>query len=238
MKIKTLIAGISLLVLAGQGFSQICDFDGRLKKSSAIGGFLDGVKKALGMPQDLPDLAPDAEAMAQSLEVSRRRFEPSDCAVAEGCVDAPGERVLLKFDAAILNLGKADLVVGDPGRRPDLFVFSPCHNHYHLPHITELALLSKEGETVLRKRKHAFCLLDIRDLRRQGRPRRYTCSNQGISAGWADVYAKSLPCQWLDVTGVPPGDYVLEMAVNPDGKFAESSRANNVARVPVHLPQI
>ena len=42
-----------------------------------------------------------------------------------------------------------------------------------------------------------------------------TCSDQGIQAGWADVYGAHLDCQWIDVTDVPAGIYTLEIEVNP-----------------------
>jgi lysyl oxidase-like protein 2/3/4 len=50
------------------------------------------------------------------------------------------------------------------------------------------------------------------------------------------VYTKSLDCQWLDITAVPAGSYVLEVTVNPDARITESSYANNVVRVPVVVP--
>ena len=44
----------------------------------------------------------------------------------------------------------------------------------------------------------------------------YDCSNQGIQAGWSDLYGNSLDCQWLDVTDVPPGDYFLAALTDLD----------------------
>jgi lysyl oxidase len=45
-----------------------------------------------------------------------------------------------------------------------------------------------------------------------------------------------MDCQWLDITAVPAGSYVLEVTVNPDALITESSYANNVVRVPVVVP--
>jgi hypothetical protein len=36
----------------------------------------------------------------------------------------------------------------------------------------------------------------------------YVCGNQGITSGWADLYSKNLSGQWIDITGVPDGDYI------------------------------
>ena len=72
-------------------------------------------------------------------------------------------------------------------------------------------------------------------------PAKYTCSNQGISVGWSDVYDASLDCQWIDVTGVAPGQYLLRVTINggPNGAhvFAESDYTDNVATVPVTIPK-
>ena len=65
--------------------------------------------------------------------------------------------------------------------------------------------------------KQAFCLVDIENWAwpelGNGDPT-YTCINQGISVGWLDVYDRFLDCQWIDVTGVPYGDYTLRIEVN------------------------
>lgn len=48
----------------------------------------------------------------------------------------------------------------------------------------------------------------------------------GVSAGWRDVYDRSLWFQWVDVSNVAPGTYVLRADVNPDGAVVESDPAN------------
>jgi hypothetical protein len=63
----------------------------------------------------------------------------------------------------------------------------------------------------------------------------YTCSEQGISSGWSDVYGNDLDCQWLDVTGLEPGDYQLYIAVNSERLFHEMSFENNDATIQLTL---
>lgn len=36
------------------------------------------------------------------------------------------------------------------------------------------------------------------------------CS-QGLSPGCHDIYAANIDCQWIDITDVPPGNYVLKV---------------------------
>lgn len=57
--------------------------------------------------------------------------------------------------------------------------------------------------------------------------------NQGISVGWADTYGIKLPGQWIDVTNVPDGDYILEVETNPEHSFQEKSYSNNFTSKPV-----
>jgi hypothetical protein len=62
-------------------------------------------------------------------------------------------------------------------------------------------------------------------------------TNQGISVGWADTYDPTLDGQWIDVTDVAPGAYVLEAEVNAEHVYEELDYSNNRGYVPtVVLP--
>ena len=63
----------------------------------------------------------------------------------------------------------------------------------------------------------------------------YDCSNQGLQAGWADIYTNDLDCQWLDITDVPPGNDRLQVTLNPACTFDEVSFDNNTTWVRVTL---
>ena len=52
-------------------------------------------------------------------------------------------------------------------------------------------------------------------------------SVQGIDVGYADVYSRDLPNQWIDVSSVPNGDYWLEITTDPDNRIQESNETNN-----------
>ena len=66
-------------------------------------------------------------------------------------------------------------------------------------------------------------------------PTGYSCLRQGISRGWADVYTSDLPCQWIDVTDLPPGRYTLRLVVNPLRTLPESDYDNNLFTIDVQL---
>lgn len=58
---------------------------------------------------------------------------------------------------------------------------------------------------------------------------------QGMSVGWTDVYNWFLPAQYVEVSGVADGDYILETTVDPTGRLIESAKDNNCGSVRVRL---
>lgn len=92
--------------------------------------------------------------------------------------------------------------------------------------------------------KRGFCVIDYtRADEYPGTPdkRKYTeCGygttihgNQGIGVGWADTYIRRLPGQWIDVTNVADGDYILDVETNPERSFQEARYDNNSASRPI-----
>lgn len=192
-----------------------------------------------------PDLSINAERLAKEYDVVSRTFVPTDCAVEEGLVSGPGTFTLLRFTTATPNVGNADLVIGDPTdpmnpyRVSGAFQFSACHGHYHFAGYALYELLTPNGQILVSGRKQAFCLEDSNRIRRDA-PKNpfYTCDFQGITAGWDDVYSKYLAGQWLDVTGVLPGNYLLRVTINPDGILPDADLSNNQATVPVTISKV
>src|SRR5262249_40124775 len=156
----------------------------------------------------LPDLHIDQATLQNEITISNQDFAANSCEIMEGCITTPGTRRLLGFSVKTPNFGTADLRFGNPATSP-LFVYSQCHGHYHFRGYAEYRLLDAQNTVVVTGRKQAFCLLD---LQRQTFPLgssapQFDCGNQGISVGWADIYSNGLPCQYLDVTDVPAGNY-------------------------------
>ena len=91
-------------------------------------------------------------------------------------------------------------------------------------------------------RKQGFCVIDvipaaIPGVLPPGPPKYLSCTtNQGISVGWADEYQFLLDGQWIDITDVPSGPYVLEVEVNAEHFFQESDYSNNAAAVNILVP--
>jgi hypothetical protein len=154
----------------------------------------------------MPNITINAARLQSSVVFRTAQFKATDCAVFEGCVSGTGKRSLMKFDVDTPNIGTADLFLGNPTNNP-VFVFSPCHGHYHLEGYAIYELLYLSGAPVIVNgssvvgHKQAFCLEDFQQWDPNAGPAKYTCSNQGISVGWSDVYGSYLDCQWIDVTG-------------------------------------
>jgi len=127
------------------------------------------------------------------------------------------------------------------------FVYHETHLHVHFEdwaiyRLRELLPGGGVGGVVMEGEKTSFCLLDSKayDLGLPGAPptAQYTeCeSSQGISVGWTDIYAKTLPGQSLLACGIPSGTYWLESEADPEDSVLELDETNNVARVQVTIP--
>jgi hypothetical protein len=207
--------------------------------------------------RDLPNLVIDTARVQSSETFKTEMFTAKDCAYVENSLTGTGKRTLVRFDVSSANRGTSALVLGNPVGSP-LFVYSPCHKHYHFNGYALYELFKSDPRTtnspaLVSGRKQAFCLEDFeRDpLSPSAGPAVYTCGNQGISVGWADTYASYLDGQWLDITGVAPGTYWLRVIINPYNvagspiydpnspaaiALRESDYSDNVAVVPVTIP--
>ncbi|KTF88080.1 hypothetical protein cypCar_00019454 [Cyprinus carpio] len=102
--------------------------------------------------------------------------------------------------------------------------------HYHsVDAFSNYDLLdATTGRKVAEGHKASFCLEDTScdpaglELR--------SFLEQGLGPGCYDTYNANIDCQWIDITDVSPGDYILKVTVNPGFQVQESDFSNNVAR--------
>ena len=188
-----------------------------------------------------PDLVIDSGRILSSLDVVTRTFSSSACELEEHSIEAAGARRLLRFDLAVVNVGDGDLLVGDPVAGPysSEFHLAPCHQHYHLDGFSDFKLLNLDGSVAALGHKQAFCMEDSVKYG-AGASHGYTCENQGITSGWADVYTKYLSGQWIDITGLAAGDYVLRVEINATDTFYEgpAPSARNFEEVTIRIPAL
>ena len=185
------------------------------------------------------DLFPDATMITGNYAVEDQFFAPTSCAIAEGTLGGSGTRRLLRFDTWTPNIGTADMFLGVPDTTSGRFTYSACHGHYHFDSYAGYELLSADGLCVVAVgHKQAFCLEDFyhypAPLDRSNA--QYDCGYQGIERNWQDVYARIYDGQWIDVTGVAPGNYILRVRINTQHLLNETNYDNNVINVPVVIP--
>ena len=193
-----------------------------------------------------PDLTIDPQRFVSQMEIVDRLFDPvrDQCAFEEGVIRAAGYRRLLRFDTVIMNGGEGDLLIGDRSdpNNPyaQYFEYSPCHGHYHIHGFSEYLLLDANGATVVTGHKQGFCLTDsfkYGDSKSHG----YDCQFQGVTSGWGDWYYKQLVGQWIDITGVPEGDYTVRVLINGTSDSAAifdegANRYTNRIETKIHVP--
>jgi len=171
----------------------------------------------------------------ESINKVTTTFRQSDCAVVENSLgnelcpfDPNYPRTLLRFSTGVWNQGNTDLQVSRTAN-PEWFEWGSCHRHYHFKNFTLYELVNEANNEVVTGRKQAFCLMDIRKMDPSAGSSKYGCSNQGITAGWADIYSYNLDGQWIDITGVPAGSYTLRVTINYGRDLTESDYTDNTA---------
>jgi hypothetical protein len=197
--------------------------------------------------QDMPDLVLDSALLQSTVGFDLQSFASTACELqpVDLCVGGPGPRALLRFSVLAVNQGTADLVLGvppviEPPNQGE-FIYSTCHMHFHFTSFARYELRQRGTTTVVAPgQKRSFCVEDTRQVDTAAPiAKKYCCTDacqnrQGVQVGWGDLYPSTLPCQWIDITGVAPGDYDLCVFLNTEGLLAEDP-AGNSACVPVTL---
>lgn len=146
----------------------------------------------------------------------------------------------------------------------DTYEFHATHAHFHYKSFGQAFLYRLRSDGLLQKvresKKNGFCLVDVENTRfgtdaggqpnRGEAPRTYyfpRCNApterdatgvalvSGISAGWADVYNWFLADQYIEISGVPDGLYVLETVANPAQTVHETTLDDIASSVLIQL---
>ncbi|MCP9487310.1 MAG: lysyl oxidase family protein [Gaiellaceae bacterium MAG52_C11] len=219
---------------------------------------------SLGWPATaelLPDLDQEAPSKLVVTEVTRAGRRVVRLGFASAVTNVGAGPLLVDGSRRSLSAGpmRADQLV----RRVDgstvtvrgvamlRYVRSADHAHWHLVpfELYELRRVGASGPPV-RDGKTGFCLGDRYDANRDlaGKPPeevfRGRCGlrsphllavRQGISVGYGDDYDPNLEGQFVELTGLPAGRYVLVHRVNGDRRLRESDYSNNAASLLLEL---
>lgn len=207
---------------------------------------------AQGIPTDVSIVVDTASAQPQT----RLAFHSSVVNVGEGPLVLTGRR------AASSPTMTAHQVVrrsdGSSYVRPQSagvlrYVKASDHQHWHLLGFDRYELWNRDAtRRLLRDRKQGFCLGDRfsmysnRRIPHQPRTPAFTtyCGKnqpgllhiaEGITVGWGDDYRANIEGQYIDVTSVAAGRYLLVHRVNAARGLRERNPYNNVTCVPIEL---
>jgi len=130
------------------------------------------------------------------------------------------------------------------------------HNHWHIRDLETYELRSASAPNAPPLRvgvKHGFCFSDNWAYRlsmpRAPQAAYYTsCGHapadtyvrMGLSVGWGDRYGWDIVDQYIDISGLPLGQYLLTATADKQNWFAETNNANNstTARIQIHSARV
>lgn len=118
------------------------------------------------------------------------------------------------------------------------------HDHWHVDGLQtwELAYANAPTSVIRTGKKTGFCFWDnyVYGSTQSAHYHPNTTSAcdvdtsdnvpMGLSVGWGDEYPASLTDQYIDISGLPWGDYVLTVTADPRNEFYEKDDSNNVVR--------
>jgi hypothetical protein len=205
--------------------------------------------------QELPSELEITVAGPAARPVYRLGFRSAVSNVGRGPLVVSGRRAsadaaTMAADQVIDRAGAPRQVVRDVGRLR--YVVSPDHRHWHLLGFDRYQLRpAGEPRATVSDRKTGFCLGDRYPVldRRLGAPvheavytsrcglgeRQLMAIQEGISVGYGDDYAATLEGQYLRLTGLSSGRYVLVHRVNADRRLRELRYGNNAASLLLDL---
>lgn len=175
------------------------------------------------------------------------RFETRSANTGAGPLE-----VRARADAAATDTRVVQRVYASDGTWVDRpaggYVIDPTHGHFHYEEFAAAYLFRSDarGRKLDKKpyregRKAGFCLMDIYTYRPAG-PARYAPPQScypttvtavevsqvsGISPGWVDFYDVATPHQYVEITGVPDGYYLLQIVIDPHNRLLEQSEKDN-----------
>lgn len=182
---------------------------------------------------DGPDLAPGLETLINSLQINNNHMAQA-CEISEGCILGTGQRQLLYYGVTIWNYGNQSYYPGTPQNNPNAYEFAPCHNHYHYLGFAESYLYDENYQQIDFARKTSYAIVNTNCL--PG----VTPNGPALAPGCGDTYPAGYACQWVDITDIEPGNYILVLRVNspklPDylGRV-ETNFDNNAVQVCVYI---
>ena len=207
---------------------------------------------AQGVPTDIGIALDSANGQPQL----RLTFHSSVANVGDGPLVITGRRAPGATDMTahqVVRRSDGSSYVRSPSAGTLRYVRASDHEHWHLLGFDRYELWSQDARTRLRRdRKQGFCIGDrfslLSNQRMKHQPRKpeftsyceknrpqITHISEGISVGWGDDYRANIEGQYIDVTGIPAGRYLLVHRTNATHGLRELNPFNDVACAPIEL---
>jgi hypothetical protein len=215
----------------------------------------DGTARLPDLVQELPSDLEITVVGPPARPVYRLGFRSAISNIGRGPLTISGRRAsadaaTMTADQVVEHDGAPSKVVSDVGRLR--YVVSPDHRHWHLLGFDRYQLRrAGRPAATISDRKTGFCLGDRYPVldRHLGAAvhepvyrsrcglgeRRLMGIQEGITVGYGDDYAATLEGQYLRLTGLSSGRYVLVHRVNVDRRLRELRYGNNAASLLLEL---
>ncbi len=172
---------------------------------------------------------------------TRLRFTTSIINIGDGPFEARGHSLSngeMLVDQNIFNSNGTKTPIATQSK---MYFAGDGHTHWHIRDLATYELQNSNATIKRTSEKHGFCAFDntafnlaLPDAPQTAEYPMGNCGNAadttvttGISIGWADVYRDTLPDQYIDISGLPSGEYNLTATVDDQGYFRERCEDNN-----------
>ena len=123
------------------------------------------------------------------------------------------------------------------------------HDHWHVRELQEftIARVSTPGSVLKRGEKTGFCFWDNYRYGSTADPEYHPSTTSacelttagtvpmGLSVGWGDRYPASIAFQYINISGLPNGDYVVTVKADQRAEFVEANEGNNAAWATIRI---
>lgn len=137
----------------------------------------------------------------------------------------------------------------EEGTSARMFFAGDGHNHWHVRDFQDwtIARVNDPASVLKRGAKTGFCFWDNYDYTASGpvvyHPSTTSACMQrgdgtvpmGLSVGWGDEYPSGIAFQYIDISGLPNGDYVVTLEADLANEFVEADESNNTGWATIRI---
>lgn len=122
-----------------------------------------------------------------------------------------------------------------------IFYAGDGHDHWHVRDLQSwtIARVNDPANVLRRGAKTGFCFWDNYRYGSKADPHYHPWTTSaceqladgtvpmGLSVGWGDEYPSTIAFQYIDISGLPNGDYLVSLEADANDEFVEADETNN-----------